>query len=216
MKVQAEGMGKWSSTANAPASLTATAFNSSVFKGDAVGFARDPYQVAAGTYEYNPVLGGSFKLSNSVGFLSGVSLSAVGDGITQDGEPLWSLSIVFPPGGGDLNHLVSFQSDPVLGLDDASIKSSLISALDTTTPNVIEFKALFQSSDYSLFDTTFTASSSFLFGETVIAEVSSVPEPCSLVISSIGALLLLGLYTSRRGRIVGQVSCRSRSEPAGR
>jgi PEP-CTERM motif len=209
------GRGEWLAAANS-STLSASASVDRRFAGYAAGYASDPYTVAAGTYTVAPALDGGLLLQTNPAdptSEAAIRFSADSVGLGSANSNLWTLGITEI---GTSSPIVSFTSAPILGLDDATIKALLQSALDTSTPGTVLFKSAYQSSGYSLFSTTLSSGSDFQFGDTFDADAANnvsgqvqpptpipSPEPGSLVLLGTGVVSLLG-YSWRRRKVIAR------------
>ena len=153
--------------------------------GVAAGYADDPDTIAAGSYHYGIELD-ELRLQiegltpgdhANAGLEFSATASFVGTG------PLWLLRLELDE-SGLLD--VDFHSGAALGLNDANVRSGLLAALQPVAGLGVQL-----SSPYRLFDTSFSSTTDFVYGEysRSHAEGAVVSEPSGLWL----ALTALGL-----------------------
>ncbi|MBV9082251.1 MAG: hypothetical protein JOZ62_06230 [Acidobacteriaceae bacterium] len=200
------GRGEWSSSATNAAALTASALVVRGWTGYSAGYANDPYLVAPGSYPLSLSLDSSLLLStNPDDPASKAVLVSLGQatGLNGSQNASWSLSISLTGNNGPL---VDFSSTG-LNLSDSQESMAIQNALDTSVPNQITLKSIYQSG-FSIFqNVTLSSNTDFQFDETLESDATSnvqdpnapgppgsvVPEPASLMLASVG-IGFIGLW----------------------
>lgn len=156
------------------------AFGAAILPGDrAAAEVVDPYSVAPGSYSYAPEIANITLETSDLRDFAGVSFWATD---SRFSDYLWNAAVVVEgPITATPNLTVLFQSQPLLGLDDAAIAADLEEAL-AINPGQISL------TDYTLFSTTYSVDQEIEFGEGLNAGVEKAPEPstaCMLFIAAI-------------------------------
>jgi hypothetical protein len=145
--------------------------------GQGVGYSLDPYPVEPGTYPYAPILS-EITLTNQSGQVDATATLLFSAQSSLDtNTPVWALSMILR---GDDVLDVKFQSMSSffdVPLDDATVTSNLLSAL-VITNHTVRLRPEFVESGYTLFESSFTATQTFDFGEdaTGIAQAPARPS----------------------------------------
>lgn len=190
--VLADGMGKWV-TAAGTGVVTYTVSASGGLAGGVIyagtGLAEDPYNLAPGTYPYQPVIQ-SLSLTNTeptgLAEFDVLADSSLG--------PLWQANVDLLGTG---TALVGFQSMPELSalgisVNDISVAMALGADLNTSVPNTVTLLAPFSPFPVS---SAITLDSTTTFSDAAIAyagPVAPIPEPSTLLsLSSALALMVI-------------------------
>ncbi len=151
----------------------------------AAGIVRDPYQVEADDYIYNPLIN-EIQLESTRD--RGLALLSLGGADSSTGS-LWQLDIIAPAffdSTADLS--INFVSDPSLGLVDALVAENLRNAFTIVGVGMASLAG------HTLFSTTYSPTTTVIFEEFIQA-ASTVPAPPVALLLGLG---LAGLMLTRR------------------
>jgi hypothetical protein len=154
----------------------------------AAGRSIDPIDVDPGSYDYSYSLEFSMEV-----FPTDPWGSLYADAVDTDHvDPLWELAIVaYGPIGSIGDLVITFTSDPSLGLNDAMVVSDLMSAIGVAG-------GVASLPEYVLFTTTYDVPSMTVYSDSAAATTASVPEPATVTLAMCGAAL--ALWSARRRR----------------
>jgi hypothetical protein len=138
----------------------------------------DPVPVDPGTYSYSYNLTFSMQVYPTDPYASFYA----GASDTNHANPLWMLTAIADGPISSINDLVmTFTSDPSLGLNDAAVLNDLKAAISISD-------GVASLSGYTLFATTYYVSSSTDYSDEVAAATASIPEPTTFALLAIGTL----------------------------
>ncbi|MBX9791459.1 MAG: PEP-CTERM sorting domain-containing protein [Pirellulales bacterium] len=151
----------------------------------------DPVSIDPGLYAY------SYKLSFSMEVFPTDPFTSFYGGAsdTNHANPLWTMTAVaYGPINSIGDLVMTFTSDPSLGLNDATVLADLKTAISVSG-------GVASVSDYTLFNTSYYVLSPTSYSDEVAATTASVPEPSTGVLLIAGAFVwLAGLGWNKRGR----------------
>ena len=149
----------------------------------------DPVPIDPGSYAYSYDLSFAMEVYPTdpwASFYGGAS-------DTNHSSPLWSLTAVaYGPISSIGDLVMTFTSDPSLGLDDSAVLNGLKAAISISG-------GVASVTDYVLFNTTYEVLSPSEYSDEIAASTASVPEPASGVLLASGALVgLAGIVCRKR------------------